>query len=134
MSILAAVAVLLAGCAGTTDSTSDFKGESQDVAQVIEDYQDAARKGDDDKVCNRLLATALVKKIEADGQDRCQDRMKDALRDVDAFELDVKKVAVTGTSATATVKSPGGSDPHEQQVTLVKEGTPATWKISEIGR
>lgn len=135
--LLAAGALLSTGCAASSkDSTSDFTGESRAVATTVEDFQDAARKGDEEKICNDLLAASLVQRIEANGsggKGSCPDRLNESLRDADTFELQVKKVAVTGTTAVATVRSEGGQDPNTRQVRLAKEGTPSRWRISQIG-
>jgi hypothetical protein len=131
-------ALVAAGCgAAAKDSTGDFKGEARQVAVAIEDYQDAARKGDEEEICNDLLDAALVRAIEAQGDDgkgSCPDRLKDSLRDVDSFEISVEKVDVSGTRATATIKSDGRQDDRTDTMTLAKGGTPPRWRIATIGR
>jgi hypothetical protein len=129
-------ALLAAGCgAAAKDSTGDFKGEARQVAIAIEDYQDAARKTDEEQICNNLLDAKLVQAIEAQGKGgkgSCPDRVHDSLRDVDSLEITVKKVAITGTTATASVVSEGRKD-RKDTVTLTKGGTPRRWRISTIG-
>jgi hypothetical protein len=135
---LLAAALLASGCAGASkDSTKDFQGEARQVAVTIEDYQDAARKSDEEKICNDLLAPDLVRAIEAagkGGRGSCPDHLKDSLRDVDSFEITVKKVDVSGTRATATVKSEGRDEDRTDTMTLVKAGTPPRWRIATVGR
>jgi hypothetical protein len=138
--ILAALVLAVAGCgAAANDSTKDFKGESRDVAQTVEDFQDAAQSSDEEKICNDLLAGALVRTIEGAREGRaaekgsCPDRLKDSLRDADTFEIDVKKVTVSGTTATAVVRSKGGEEDRDDTLKLVKEGTPSEWRISALG-
>lgn len=130
-------ALLVAGCTTSSkDSTDDFKGEARQVAVAIEDYQDAARKGDEEEICNDLLDAQLVRAIERQAGGRkgsCPDRLSDSLRDVDTFEIDVEKVAVNGTRATATIKSEGRDKDRTDTITLVKGGTPARWRIATIG-
>jgi hypothetical protein len=131
--LLCASALTLSAC-GTTDkdSASDFKGDQKAVAQAVEDLQSASRKGDERKICTDLLAPALVTRIKAAHRDGCEPELKAALRDVDSFELQVKKVAIAGTSATATVTSTvGKNDDRDDTLTLVKVGS--AWKISELG-
>jgi hypothetical protein len=134
---LLAAALLAAGCGSATkDSTGDFKGEARQVAVTIEDYQDAARKSDEEKICNDLLAPELVRMIEAagkGGRGSCPDHLKDSLRDADSFEITVKKVDVKGTTATATVKSEGRQEDRTDTMTLVKAGTPLRWRIATVG-
>jgi hypothetical protein len=123
------------GCAAASkDSTKDFKGADRDVAVTLEDFQDAARKHDQEKICNNLLAASLVKQIEAHAaKGSCPTNLKRSLRDADTFDLTVKKVAISGTTATAAVRETGGQNDRTSSVTLVKEGTPARWRISTIG-
>ncbi|HEX6390580.1 MAG TPA: hypothetical protein VFZ89_14070, partial [Solirubrobacteraceae bacterium] len=114
-------ALLAAGCgAAAKDSTDDFRGEARQVAVAIEDYQDAARKGDEEEICNDLLDGELVRAIEAQAKGAkgsCPDRLKDSLRDADSFEIDVEKVDVNGTRATATIKSEGRDEDRTDTMT-----------------
>src|SRR3954470_9132994 len=117
----------LTACGQTeNDSSSDFKGEQKAVAQAVEDLQKASKKGDESKICTDLLAPALVSKIKAASNGTCEDVLNDSLRDVDSWELDVKKVAIDGTSATATVQSDAGKHDRTDTLTLVKVGN--AWK------
>jgi hypothetical protein len=131
--LLCASATALSACGTTTkDSATDFRGDQKAVAQTVEDLQSASKKSDEKKICNDLLAPALVAKIKAADKDGCEPAVSDALRDVDSTELQVKKVAISGTSATATVTSDVGKDDDKTDtLTLVKVGS--AWKISELG-
>jgi hypothetical protein len=115
--LLCASALTLSACGSTDkDSASDFKGDQKAVAQTVEDLQSASRKGDEARICTDLLAPALLT----------------ALKDVDSYELQVKRVAISGTNATATVTSDVGKrDDRTDTLTLVKVGN--AWKISELG-
>src|SRR3954452_15206993 len=105
-----AAALVAAGCGTTTkDTAADFQGTQKPVAQAVEDLQKAAEKSDEAKICSDLLATDLVTKIKASGQP-CVNAIHDALADADALELEVTKVSVNGTNATAVVKSTGAGD------------------------
>ncbi|HEY6760022.1 MAG TPA: nuclear transport factor 2 family protein [Baekduia sp.] len=131
--LLCLSALTLSACGQTDkDSASDFKGDQKAVAQTVEDLQTASRKSDETKLCNDVLAPALVTKIKTSSKGgTCESAIKDALRDVDSWELTVKKVAIDGTTATATVQSDTGKDNRLDTLTLVKVGN--TWKISELG-
>lgn len=132
VALLAALPLALGACGqAAKDSSGDFKGEQQRVATVVEDLQDASRKKDETKVC-KLLAPALVTKITtASKEKKCEDALKDALGDVDAYELQVEKVAIDGTTATATVTSDTGPKDRTDTLKLVKVGN--DWKIAELG-
>lgn len=131
--VLVAVALTLSACGQTTkDSTKDFQGQEKAVAQTVEDLQSAASKGDEDKICNEILAADLVNRIKGASKQTCAAALKDSLRDADAFELQVKKVAIDGTTATATVESDAaGNDKTTTQLTLTKAGD--GWRISSLG-
>jgi outer membrane PBP1 activator LpoA protein len=136
--VLVAVALTLSACGQTSkDSTDDFQGEQKAVAQTVEDLQSASSKGDEDKICDEILAADLADKIKASAsgsQKTCADVLKDSLRDADSFELQVKKVDVSGTTATATVESDtggSGDDKTTTQLTLTKARD--GWRISSLG-
>jgi hypothetical protein len=124
-------AALLAGC--TTSSTSNdddtgkFRGDQRLVANTVEDFESAASKGDQDKICRDLLAKALVQQYAQHGG-TCEKAVDGALKDTDSFDLTVEKVAISGQQATATVKADRGKKDINQSLTLVKQG--AGWRIS----
>jgi outer membrane lipoprotein SlyB len=133
--ILAATAALaVAGCTSTgssNDSSGKFSGEQRLVANTIEDFESAASKGDQDKVCRDFLAKALVDQYAKRGG-TCEHAVDGALKDTDSFDLTVESVSVTGQQATARVKADRGKEPDQQRtLTLVKQGT--GWRISEFG-
>jgi hypothetical protein len=127
--------VALAGCGTTSDSAGDFKGPQHDVAQAVEDFQDAAQRGDEDKICNDLLARQLVQAIRtANKASRdCSSALHQSLRDVDGFDLTVQRVTISGTTATARVKNKGSGGRSEvATMSLVKEGSPPKWRIAAL--
>jgi hypothetical protein len=144
--VLPVLALVAGGCgASNKDSAKDFKGEPKQVATAIEDLQTAGSKRDASKICGELLSTSLVAKIEqaakSTGKSTCTAAVKESLKDVDAFELQVVKngIAITGTTATAKVKSSSGTnDDKIDTLQLVKEkqrqGGKDTlrWKISAL--
>ena len=124
-------AVLLTGCAaqsgGNKDDTSKFTGDQRLVANTVEDFESAASKGDQDKICRDLLSMALVRQYAQRGG-TCEKAVDGALKDADSFNLTVEKVAINGQDATATVKADRGKKDINQALTLVKQG--AGWRIS----
>jgi|tagenome__1003787_1003787.scaffolds.fasta_scaffold17611542_1 hypothetical protein len=130
--LLATLPLALSACGQSTkDSAKDFTGDQQAVAQTIEDLQTASRKKDEGRICTELLAPALVTKIKSASKSTCEAALKDALADVDAYELQVKKVAIDGTTATATITSDVGPEDRTDTLTLTKVGN--DWKIAELG-
>jgi hypothetical protein len=133
--ILAAIAALaVAGCTSTgssNDSSGKFTGDQRLVANTIEDFESAASKGDQDKICRDFLAKALVDQYAKQGGS-CEHAVDGALKDTDSFDLTVESVTVNGQQATARVKADRGKEPDQQRtLTLVKQGT--GWRISEFG-
>jgi type II secretory pathway component HofQ len=132
LALLVALPFALGACGqAAKDSAGDFKGDQKDVAQTVEDLQSFARKGDSDKICGQLLADELVAKIKSSSKDTCDQALKDAIADVDAFELQVQKVTVNGDNATAVVKSEAGNDDQTQTLTFVRDQS--AWKITALG-
>jgi copper chaperone CopZ len=120
----------LSACA-TTVSTSGYKGESKDVAQTIKDYQSDATAGDEKKVCNNDLAASVVKSLNS-APGGCQKVIKDQLKEVASFEVDVQSIQLTsaGHAATAKVKSKYSGKQKISSILLVKEA--GRWKIARF--
>lgn len=134
--VLAAAALMLSACGqASKDSANDFKGEQKAVAQTVEDLQSAASKNDPGKICDEILAADLANKIKARAtgdQKTCGDVLKQSLRDADSSELQVKKVTINGTTATATVESDkAGDEKQTTELTLTKAGD--GWRIASLG-
>jgi outer membrane PBP1 activator LpoA protein len=127
------VAVALAGCttqSSNKDSSGDFRGDQRLVANTVEDFESAASKGDQGKICRDLLATALVKQFAEHGG-TCEKTVDGALKDTDSFGLTVERVTITGTQAAVRVKADRGKNDIQQSLTLVKQGQ--GWRISTFG-
>lgn len=130
--LLLVLPLALSACGqATKDSANDFQGAQKAIAQTVEDLQSAGRKSDTDKICSKLLAPALVAKIKSASSGTCQKALKDALTDTDSYELQVKKVTITGNTANAVVESSGGNENRTDTLQLVKDG--GAWKIATLG-
>jgi ABC-type oligopeptide transport system substrate-binding subunit len=117
----------LAAC-GETASTSNFKGESHNVAQTVSDFQSDSTAGNQKKLCQNDLASALTTRLQSTGG--CQAVLKEQLHEIDALNMTIESIAVNGTSATARVKSTYSGKSRITTLTLVKEGS--RWKISGV--
>ncbi len=113
--VLLTVASLLAfaGCGAQSQQASvdTFQGEERAVAQKVEDLEDAGRGREPENICADILAASLVDELEAAGAD-CPEEMRKAIDDADDFDLEVLKVDVNGSSATAQVRR-GDDGPTE---------------------
>jgi hypothetical protein len=122
-----ALAVGLAAC-GETASTSNFKGESHNVAQTVSDFQSDSTAGNQKKLCQNDLASTLTTRLQSTGG--CQAVLKEQLHEIDALNMTIESIAVNGTSATARVKSTYSGKSRITTLTLVKEGS--RWKVSGV--
>jgi hypothetical protein len=132
--LLSAIAVLLAaltlaacGSAGT-DSSTDFEGDQREVASAVEDLQSAAADDDASEICRTLLAKSLLDRLGS--ADACRKAVDAALDAADTTELEVESVQVSGTNATARVKSGTGDSATTRTVQLTREGS--NWKIATL--
>ncbi len=125
-----ALAAGLAAC-GETASTSGFKGESHNVATTVSDFQKDATAGDQKKLCENDLAAALTARLRSGGG--CQAVLKSQLHEVDALNMTIESIDVSGAStrALARVKSTYSGKSRVSTLTLLKEGP--RWKISGVG-
>jgi hypothetical protein len=123
------LAALAAGCGGAS-SASDFEGEEQRVADVVERLQTAGESGDAEEICNELLAPALRDDIAA-AESSCEEELDKALQDADDFELEVEDVTVSGTEATARVRGRDGEAQRVRELEFVREG--ADWRAADLG-
>jgi hypothetical protein len=129
----AAVALALAGCAAQStskDSSGKFRGAQRLVANTVEDFESAASKGDQGKICRDLLAEQLAARYAQRGG-TCEKAVDGALKDTDSFGLTVESVAITGTQAAVRVKADRGKKDILQSMALVKQGQ--GWRISAFG-
>lgn len=130
--LLLAALVALPGCGAAASDTSveDFEGEDRKVAQVVEDLQDAAQRGDAARLCSTVLSAELVERFEAAGGESCRLAVEEAVQDADTFELRVEDVTVEGERATARVQAEAGDRDDTDTLQLVREQ--GRWKVSAL--
>jgi Domain of unknown function (DUF4878) len=126
---VALLALGLSACAKSV-STSGLKGEAKAAAETIKNLQTDVTAGDEKKICQNDLAKPLVTKLDASAGS-CQKAIKGQLTEVDSFEVTVEAMQVSGTTATAHVKSIYSGKTRKGTLSLVKEGS--EWKISSLG-
>ncbi len=124
------LALALAGCSsqGTTSSVDKFtNADERAVAQKVEDLEDAGKRDKPDDICSDILAQSLVTELNAAGTD-CATEMKKAIEDANDFDLEVQKVTIDGTNATATVKR-GDDGPTETMKFAREKGD---WRATSL--
>lgn len=122
------VAAGVSAC-GQTSSTGGYKGERQHVAQTISNLQGDITTANAAKVCDRDLATSVVKRLEATGTS-CKKALEGQLREIDAYNLTVNSISVHDDTATAEVKSTWSGKERVRQLSFVKED--GKWKVSSL--
>ena len=76
-----------------------------------------------------MVSAALAKQLAAAGG-TCEKAVDSALKDADAYQLTVQKVAIDGTTAAAQVKVETGKKDRIQSIGLEKQGQ--GWRISRL--
>ena len=127
--LLLALVLSVAGCGPQAASGGDFEGTEREVADVLEDLQETAQAGDEQRVCT-LLARDLLQRLQAAGVP-CPRAVSAALDDADTFDVTVRDVTVSGTTATARIAPSAAEDAPVDTVRLVREG--ANWRIASLG-
>jgi hypothetical protein len=125
---VAALALSACGTSTTSSSSVKFTGAQKDVADVVSKLASAGRRGDAATICNDILSKQLLTELKSAGGD-CEAEMKNAIRDASDYDLQVRSVKVTGSSATAQVRQ--GKDGPVATFTFVKES--GGWRASALG-
>jgi hypothetical protein len=131
--VVTALALALAGCTTTgssNDSSGKFQGTQRLVANTVEDFESAAKKGDNGQICRNLLSRALVARY-AKAQGTCEKGVDEAVKDSDTQDLTVQGVRLSGTTAATRVKVENGGDDRIQAIGLIREG--GGWRIATFG-
>jgi hypothetical protein len=123
--LLVAVAATLAGCGSSGPSDEEL------VARTVTSFGRATAARDYGTLCDRLLAPALVDKVEQIGLP-CTDAMRTALGGVKDPRLTVGKVTVRGDHASAEIRtSASGQAPSRDTLELQRVG--GSWRITSLG-
>jgi len=128
--LLCVLALSLTACgAEARDSAEEFTGDERAVAAAVEELESAARDGDSEAVCTKLLAEALLTKLEQ-RDTTCETAVKDAFDDADSMDITVDEVTISGDTARAEVTSGTGANEKSDTVELERVG--AGWRISSL--
>lgn len=123
------LAPALAGCTQAGTATKGFAGQEKRVAQVIGDLSSNATRGKHAETCDQLLSKALRDRIGTGST--CSSELKKAFQDADQSKLDVKRVSIEGTRATAQVASDDRGATVTRTFKLVEEAQ--RWRIDSFG-
>ena len=120
---LAVAATVLAGCGGGPS-------DEQQVRTTVQAFSDATAGKDYQRLCDDLLAPALLEKIKQAGLP-CEVALEKSLGDVKDPKLTLGQVTVDGDRATADIRtSAAGQQPSRNTLKLTKVGT--KWRIASL--
>ena len=134
---LAAAALFVAGCAPQPNDSNadDFEGAEKDVAETVFEFRDAVAKRDEAKVCDSYFTSELRDEIvrvakAADRGSTCADAIADTLQDIDATDIEIEDITVSGSTATVSIKTDlsEGDDPVDELTLADDRG----WRISKL--
>ena len=127
--LLAALA--LGGCTAQQDTSADrFQGAEREVADVVDELAAASRSGDGEEICTKIVTAKLAEQL-ADG-DTCKDEVEQALSDANDYDLEVRSVTVSGSTARAEV-SQGDEGDGGRTATLEFERGGDGWRATSLG-
>jgi hypothetical protein len=122
--------VLAIGCGDDGDDVNnnadDYSGQDAEVAQVVDDFANAGRDGDGEKVCNEIFSEQLTKNVEKEAGQSCPSEVQENLPE-DEYELEVNTLEVNGSAATVGVTD---QDDNSSVLHLAKDG--ARWRIASV--
>jgi hypothetical protein len=131
--VLAAAALALAGCGADEENPGGGGGgpsADQQVRAVVAKFGIATREKDYQEICDRLLADALVQKIEGVGLP-CEAALQRGLGDVRAPTLEINEVSISRGRALVSIHTTAaGQAPSDDALQLVSEG--GDWKIASL--
>ena len=125
--VLAAFA--LAGCGQEETSADRFQGAEREVAELVDDLAAAARSNDGEEICTRIVSSEFAEELAAN--DSCKNEVERAVGDANDFDLDVRDVTVTGTTARAEVRQGEGDD--AKTATFEFERGEDGWRTTSFG-
>jgi hypothetical protein len=121
------VALALAACGGGSSSSEGtnakkFSGSEQDVAQVVDDLQSAAKDGDGQKICDDIFDASLKQSVTKAASGDCASAVVKPLKNT---TFTVTGVTVKGNTAVARVNQSTGG-----KATIAFRKSGGDWKMT----
>ena len=133
LTLVAALAagILAIGCGDddgddVNNNADDYSGQDADVAQVVDDFANAGRDGDGEKICSEIFSEQLTQNVENEAGQSCESEVQENLPE-DEYELEVNTLEVDGATATA-----GVTDQDDNTSVLHFEQDGGTWRIARV--
>ena len=116
--LLAAVALALAGCGGDDEA---------DVRETLDRYVKAIQGKDYQTICDDIFSEQLIEKLRGVNLP-CETALQRGFAEVERPTIAVKRVKIDGDNATAVARSDAANqEPSEDTIRLSKED--GKWKI-----
>jgi hypothetical protein len=128
----ACLALALGGCSLSPTSSSNssgFTGAKAVVATKLNLLASDANSANGSDICKNVLGQALRASLNREGG--CQTDIDNQLKTIDDFSLSIESIKVTGSTATAQVKTEYYGKKVYSPVKLAHEH--AGWRIVSIG-
>ncbi len=129
-SLLAVSAAVVAiGCGGDDDvnnNAEDYDGTDAEVATLVDEFGDAGRDGDGDKVCEEIFTEELASSVEEAASQSCPSEVEENLPEGD-YEITIDSLEVDGDTATVSV-----SDQDDNESVLHVEKIDDDWRVARV--
>jgi hypothetical protein len=123
LAALLLVAALVCGCGGGPS-------DSEQVHDTVEAFGRASAAKDYQRLCDEILAPALVEEVESSGLP-CEVALQQGLGEVEAPTITIGRIEVRGDNATADVRSAAaGEQPSRDTMELVRVND--SWRIASL--
>jgi hypothetical protein len=133
MTVAASLAVLVgvaSGCGADTEPTTTTPSQDTLVRAVVAKFGIATQKKDYKQICDDLLSSALVARVEDIGLP-CEGALQRGLGDVKSPTLQISDVSINGDRALVSVHTTAsGQAASNDALQLVREN--GSWRISSL--
>jgi hypothetical protein len=122
----AAVAI---GCGGDDDvnnNAGDYDGTDAEVATLVDEFGEAGRDGDGDKICEEIFTEELAGNVEEAAEQSCPSEVQENLPEGD-YEVTIDSLEVDGDTATVSV-----SDQDDNESVLHVEKIDDDWRVARV--
>lgn len=132
MALVAALSAgaLMVACGDDDDDVNsnadDYSGQEAEVAQLVDDFANAGRDGDGDRVCDEIFSDELAKSVERAAGQSCPSEVEDNLREGE-YELQVDTLEVNGDTATVAA-----TDQEDRKSVFHIEKVGSEWRITRV--
>ena len=122
-------AVVAIGCGGDDDvnnNADNYDGTDAEVASVVDDFANAGRDGDGEKVCDEIFTENLAKNIEQEAGQSCATEVEDNLPEGD-YEITIDSLEVEDDTATV-----GVTDQDDNASVLHIQRADGDWRVARV--